>query len=83
MHSTVSLPSTSRKIEQRRMESRSTRRSSMPSGSWIVHPLYTVGLLSGTSMGVEYQYCGPEVSAVFLTVVVGICLAAVVVMMGV
>jgi hypothetical protein len=49
MHSTVSFPLTSGKIEQRGMESRPTRRSSVPSGSCIAHPLYTAGLSSETS----------------------------------
>jgi hypothetical protein len=49
IHSTVSFPSTSGKIEQRGMESRPTRRLPVLSGSCIVHPLYTAGLSSGTS----------------------------------
>jgi hypothetical protein len=49
MHSTMSLPSTSGKIEQRGMELQPTQRSSEPSGSCTVHLLYTARLSSGTS----------------------------------
>jgi hypothetical protein len=49
MHSTMSFPSMSRKIERRGMELQPTQRSSVLSGSCIVHLLYTVGLSSGTS----------------------------------
>jgi hypothetical protein len=49
MHSTISFPSMSGKIEWRGMESQPTQRSSVLSGSCIVHPLYTAGLLSETS----------------------------------
>jgi hypothetical protein len=49
IHSTISFPSTSGKIEQRGMEWWPTQRSSVPLGSCIAHPLYTVGLSSGTS----------------------------------
>jgi hypothetical protein len=49
MHSTVSLPSMSGKIEWRGMESFPTQRSSEPSGLCTVLLLYTAGLSLGTS----------------------------------
>jgi hypothetical protein len=49
MHSTISLPSMSGKIERRGMESCPTRRSSELSGSCMVQPLYTTSLSLGTS----------------------------------
>jgi hypothetical protein len=49
MHSTIILPSKSRKIEQRGMESHPTQRSSVLSGLCTMHFLYTTDLLLGTS----------------------------------
>jgi hypothetical protein len=49
MHSTVSFPSTSGKIEQGGMESQLTQRLLVPLGLCIIHLLYTARLSSGTS----------------------------------